>query len=334
MRFLLSILKRIGIFLSLFLFLILISGLMIRIFHSPQPSGELIDVEGYKLHINSTGEKNSKPTVIIEGGDATPTDYYYWLSEGLKDSLRVIRYDRAGIGYSELKVGSRDMSIRAHELHSLLKKAGESPPYILVGHSRGGIAIRVFTKLYPNEVAALVFLDATHPNINERFKAQLSLPDRPNVSWRLQTMEKIADLGVLNLFDRVFGPMATEEGLPKKLNKHFLDYTANGKYIRGIFQERNCKKTKIDLTEEASHLDNLPIRFFTASRRNYNWWCRSVGIEKCQSEWVKLQQEIAGLYKNSKHIAIEGDHNTIYTKKENATIICKEILSISNELEN
>jgi len=70
------------------------------------------------------------------------TEYYHWLSEGLKDSMRVIRYDRTGIGYSEASNTPRTPETIAHELHQLLEEAGESPPYIMAGHSLGGPYIR------------------------------------------------------------------------------------------------------------------------------------------------------------------------------------------------
>lgn len=132
MRIIWKIFKWIGISIGSLLLLIILTGLCLRLFSSkPQPPGELVDIGGFKLHINSTGAKNNKPTLVIEAGAGGHSEYYYWLSEGLKDSLRVVRYDRAGIGYSELSDGPRDPETIARELHTLLKEVGESPPYIM-----------------------------------------------------------------------------------------------------------------------------------------------------------------------------------------------------------
>ena len=99
-----KILKKIFKYIGILIVLIILSGLVFRIF-SPEPhkpKGKIVNVNGIDLHIQATGIKRNKPTVIIESGASSSTEYYHWLSEGMKDSLRVIRYDRAGNGYSEL----------------------------------------------------------------------------------------------------------------------------------------------------------------------------------------------------------------------------------------
>lgn len=144
-----KILKKIFKYIGILIVLIILSGLVFRIF-SPEPhkpKGKIVNVNGIDLHIQATGIKRNKPTVIIASGASSSTEYYHWLSEGMKDSLRVIRYDRAGNGYSELSDVPRSAETIAKELHQLLEIAGESPPYILTGHSMGGPYIRVFAEL-------------------------------------------------------------------------------------------------------------------------------------------------------------------------------------------
>ncbi|MGB3467538.1 MAG: alpha/beta hydrolase, partial [Cyclobacteriaceae bacterium] len=122
---------------GILLLILIAAGLVFRLAgpEPHEPLGRLIDVDGVKFHIHVEGEKDNKPTVVIEGGSGLSTEYYYWLSKGLKDSIRVVRYDRAGVGYSESGNTPRDAETIARELHKLLEHAGESPPYILTGHS-------------------------------------------------------------------------------------------------------------------------------------------------------------------------------------------------------
>jgi pimeloyl-ACP methyl ester carboxylesterase len=90
---------------------------------------------------------------------------------------RVCSYDRAGYGWSDRSPKPRVPSVIAEELHSLLEKAGERPPFILVGHSMGAFNVLMFAHRYPQQVAALVLVDGSHPDESLRFawKQKLSL---------------------------------------------------------------------------------------------------------------------------------------------------------------
>lgn len=320
MKIILKIFKWIGIVIVSLLVLIILSGLSLRTFGpDPQPPGELVDIGGFKLHINASGEKSNKPTLVIETGAGLPSEHFYWLGEGLKDSMRVVRYDRAGIGYSDLSNTPRDPKTIARELHTLLEKSGESPPYILAGHSFGGLFIRVFTQLYPDEVAALVFLDSSHPDQRER----LNFPPSRDISRKLKGIALLGDLGILNLADRTIGPILPGMGLPEKVTNRFVDYTSNGKYIRGLIEEDKWGMSVYNQAREANEFGSLPIRVFTAgiTRR-----------EESKALWNELQGEIADLSTNGQQMIINGHHNSIYTEKENADIICKEIIKLLGEL--
>ena len=199
--------------------------------HSPK--GKLVDVGGFRLHIISEGEKSNEPTLVIEGGGGLPTEFGYWLSEGVKDSMRIIRYDRAGIGHSDPCVSPRDPETIARELHTLLEKSGESPPYIMMGHSIGGPFIRVFTELYPDEVAAMFFLDATHPDQVERYNAptQNSFIYKAYM-WSLGVQAVLCDLGILYLYDQLWGTPYFGEGLPEEENNRIKSFLREGKIFR------------------------------------------------------------------------------------------------------
>ena len=263
------IVKSIGFLLAL----IVIAGLVVRIF-SPKPHkplGKLVSIGDFKLHINATGEKSHKPTLVIEGGSGTATEYYHWLSEGLKDSMRVVRYDRAGIGYSDECITPRDPETIAHELHQLLEKAGESPPYIMAGHSLGGPYIRVFTELYPGEVEAMFLLDATHPKRVERIT---SIPKES--SWRhklfmgTQRVQPIlADMGILMLYDLMFGPSFGREmeGIPDEMNSRSVDFLINGKYARAVVEEMAYYYSCLERAGRVTDFGELPIRVFTPVSR-------------------------------------------------------------------
>lgn len=130
------------------------------------PSTQRIDVGGYKLTLLARGQ--GTPTVVIEPGTglaAVESGEWKAVCDEVAKKARVCLYDRAGLGTSDAAPmrprTSRDI---ARDLHALLVNAKVPGPYVLVGHSIGGLNVRVFADMYPDDVAGVVLVDATHPD--------------------------------------------------------------------------------------------------------------------------------------------------------------------------
>jgi pimeloyl-ACP methyl ester carboxylesterase len=162
---------------------------------NPMP-GQLVDVGGYKMHINCTGQ--GTPTVILDSG--LGDSYISWnkVQPKIAQFARVCSYDRAGLGYSDSSPHPRTSKDIAEELHTLLHNAGIFPPYILVGHSMGGYDVRLYASLYRPEVAGMVLVDASHPEQQKRFPAALNDMD---ASWvrEQEFLEFTTPLGIPRL---------------------------------------------------------------------------------------------------------------------------------------
>jgi pimeloyl-ACP methyl ester carboxylesterase len=130
------------------------------------PPGELVDVSGHSLHLNCVGE--GSPTVILESGSGANSTAWANIQPEAADTTRVCAYDRAGTGWSEPGPGPGDPQQIAGELHTLLGNAGIDGPYILVGHSFGGLYVRMYAYQYPNEVEGMVLVDSSHPEQSRR----------------------------------------------------------------------------------------------------------------------------------------------------------------------
>src|SRR5215213_4560193 len=102
----------------------------------PAP-GEMVDVGGYSLHINCVGQ--GSPTVVLDSGSGLFSAQWVRVSREVSGTTRVCAYDRAGMGWSEVGPDPRDAKQITGELHTLLTKAGIEGPYVLVGHSFGGL---------------------------------------------------------------------------------------------------------------------------------------------------------------------------------------------------
>jgi pimeloyl-ACP methyl ester carboxylesterase len=145
-----------------------------RRFH-PMP-GRLVDVGGYKIHINCAGQ--GSPIVILDSG--LGDSYVSWskVQPQIAKFAQVCSYNRAGLGYSESSPHPRTSKEMAEELHALLHNAGILPPYILVGHSMGGYNVRLFASLYRREAAGMVLVDSSHPEQEKRFPPALNDLDK------------------------------------------------------------------------------------------------------------------------------------------------------------
>jgi len=124
------------------------------------PPGRLVDLGGWRLHLNCTGEaRASQPTVILEPGLGDFSVEWGLVQPRVASFARVCSYDRAGDGWSDLGPRPRTMRQIVFELHTLLEKAGVRPPYVLVGQSYGGPLVRLYAATYPADVAGMVLID-------------------------------------------------------------------------------------------------------------------------------------------------------------------------------
>jgi len=134
-------------------------------------TGQLVNVDGRKMHIHCTGE--GTPIVILDSG--LGDTYLSWrkVQPEIANFAQVCSYDRAGLGYSDPSSQVRTSQAIAQELHALLQAAHVQPPYILVGHSMGGYDVRVYANMFRNDVVGMVLVDSSHPDQENRFPPEL-----------------------------------------------------------------------------------------------------------------------------------------------------------------
>jgi pimeloyl-ACP methyl ester carboxylesterase len=123
------------------------------------PPGELVDVGGYRLHMHVTGEATDLPTVILEHGGMGMSAQWGWIQPELARHTRVVAYDRPGMGWSDPGPADQDARRLIEDVRFGLEQLGIDGPYVLVGHSLGGLTARLFAGSYPDEVAGVVLID-------------------------------------------------------------------------------------------------------------------------------------------------------------------------------
>jgi pimeloyl-ACP methyl ester carboxylesterase len=150
--------------------------------------GKLIGIGGGRsLFVHCVG--SGSPTVVLEAGFGAGTSAWRDVQPQLGRAARTCAYDRAGTGNSVAPPGVRDARDEVADLRRLLGRAGIAPPYVLVGHSYGGVVARVFARLWPRETAGLVLVDTMGRDGRRRQLAIWPRSQAPEIRRGLATSE-------------------------------------------------------------------------------------------------------------------------------------------------
>ncbi|MGB3467691.1 MAG: hypothetical protein WBA74_20565, partial [Cyclobacteriaceae bacterium] len=190
--------------------------------------------------------------------------------------------------------------------------------------------IRVFTQLYPDEVVALVLIDSTHPEQVEKLNAAPASSFRfKSAVWAMNVGVFFADMGVLGLLESLTQPLFAGEGLPDEINERTKDNLLDGKALRTYSAEVGHYHASLNRAKSANQFGSIPIRVFTAIEIDKAYYReRGIDPEGIVNKTVEVQNEFTNLSTDGKQILIDGSHQTIFTRKENADIICSEILQL------
>lgn len=191
----------------------------------PAP-GQRVDLGGYALHIRCTGQ--GSPAVILESGLGSDSLGWASVQPALARQTRVCAYDRAGYGWSDRSPRPRTAMIAVDELRALLQKAGVAPPYVLVGHSLGGVYVKLYAHRYPAEVAGLVLVDPSDerdlsdlpPDYREHYRTMIA-----ETQDGMGTLKLLINSGIPALWPALLGG---DERLPAEANAAAAALQASG----------------------------------------------------------------------------------------------------------
>jgi pimeloyl-ACP methyl ester carboxylesterase len=140
----------------------------------PERRDGLVEVGDRGIYLTCRG--TGSPTVVLESGANDPAAHWFAIESAVASITHVCTYDRANTtgGASDAAPEPRTGDEVVADLHALLAAAGESGPYVFVGHSIGGIFVRLYASTYSEEVAGLVLVDPSHEDQNARMRALLS----------------------------------------------------------------------------------------------------------------------------------------------------------------
>ena len=274
----------------------------------PAP-GQRIDIGGYKLHLLCEG--SGQPAVIFESGLGDWSSHWASVQQRLRADTQVCSYDRAGYGWSDPGPRPRDSSRAVDELHTLLGKAGITPPYLLVGHSLGGIHVRLFASTYPDEVSGLLLVDASHP---------ASLPYRRNEDG--STANTAMTTG--NQLMRV-APLESEEmHLPAEIQAAIGNPLLHTKSVVTGRAEFRALGQSVAALQNAPPMPDLPL--IVLSRGLRAWPDGAIGDAQ-ELAWETQQNELSKLSTHgTRRIALHSGHHIQLDEPDMVADAVRELL--------
>jgi pimeloyl-ACP methyl ester carboxylesterase len=263
------------------------------------PPGEMVDVGTHSLHINCMGQ--GSPTVILEAANLGMSAHWVRVHQHVAQTTRVCAYDRAGLGWSEPGPEPRDASQISSELHTLLEGAGAEGPYVLVGHSYGGLYARMYAARYPEEVAGLVLVDSSHPEQFTRSPQGQAMYEQTRrlgvvIPW-------LTRLGVIRLSNY----FPAHPDLPSQQREQIEAFNSSTQHVVTTVEEfRATPQTNAQVRGMGS-LGDKPLAVISAGEQS--------------SGWLEMQNELAALSSESTHRVVDGaTHESLLYDKHDSQV--------------
>ncbi len=266
--------------------------------------GRLVDVGPYRLHLECTGSRG--PTVILEPGGGGSAASVGLIAPAVARDSRVCVYDRAGRGWSDPAASPPDGAQIATDLHRLLDRAHVAGPYVLVGHSFGGLYVRTYAAKFPDQVAGLVLVDSTEAR---------SAPVPPPRAGSYSILKHVSSLAATTSrlgIGRLVADTSFSE-LPPRYRDDARATAATGKEMSGFLDEFGVASRSAAEAGRLRSLGAKPLVVLTADRGSARGW-------------MAAQDEMATLSTNSLHRVVPGaTHASFVEDPEYAAAVTRAI---------
>ena len=271
--------------------------------------GQRVDLGGRSLHLHCTG--SGTPTVLLQPGAGEISSNMGWIAPAVAQQTRVCVYDRAGRGWSDPADAPQDGLALAADLHTMLARAHVPGPYVVAGHSFGGLYTLAFAAQYPDEVVGMVLLDSTAPKPAEN-PAKRKAPGSYDLMSHLSAMvATTAEAGLTRLYAPV------EAGtLPPRSRDEIRASIARPDTLKGTIDEYVQSNTAMEQAAQLTDFGSKPLVVLTAG-------------EGSAPDWFVKQDRLAALSTNSTHHAIAGAvHEDLVAKQADAAQSTQAILDV------
>jgi pimeloyl-ACP methyl ester carboxylesterase len=275
--------------------------------------GQLVDVGGHNLHIHCTG--SGSPTVVLQPGGGDMSSAMGWIAPAVAAHTRVCVYDSAGRGWSEVSNTTQDGAQMMTDLHTLLHRGHVPGPYVLAGHSFGGLYVRIFAAHYPDEVAGMVLIDSTGAHLPASNSPQSWGPD--DILARASVLASTsARLGVGRLFGLGYGSLPQQSA--HEVGAKIATSTSLRSTIDEFLQASASEHEAASLTD----FGGKPLVVLTAG----------VGSD---AQWMAAQNKTVALSTDSVHRVVDGaKHADLILNQADAAVTARAIIDVVSSVRN
>lgn len=282
-----------------------------------KPVDQMVAVEGTQLRLNC--RESGSPTVVLEAGASVSSIAWLRIQDDVAAFTRVCSYDRAGLGWSD--VLSREISPQevAEMLHGLLENGGEQPPYLLVGHSMGGVYVRAYAADYPDDVVGMVLVDSSHENQNVLFPPEF-LKINSTQAYAFQFCRMTAPFGLIRSI-RMMDSLAASFSLTEEEAGPLLAEMNRTGYCGAAMREMNMFNDYASQEKELSSLGDMPLIVLSAGQDAQEIYDSlpaafqaQLTLDVVQQEvdaWNAMQDELAALSTRGRRLVIQDSGHNI-----------------------
>jgi pimeloyl-ACP methyl ester carboxylesterase len=299
------------------------------------PPGTLVDIGGYHLHILCEG--TGSPTVIMESGLADPSMMWELVRPEIAKTTRVCVYDRAGLGWSDPSPKPRTAENIVEELHTLLTKAEIAGPYVLVGHSIGGVYMRLYAQTYPNEVTGMVLIDSSHEEQMLRAPEAFVKFDKETTQKMARQMEVYKPLAALGVFALFPSRVPADDLMPKDAKEAYQAMAAKDTtFLEAVIAEGKAIDESLTQVRVAQikTLGNIPLVVLSRGQAVLppDAGLSPEVIEQFDLGWQQMQLELASLSSKGKRVVVEQSGHYIHLQQPQFVIdAIKQVVADADE---
>lgn len=264
-----------------------------------------------RLNLCMMGEgAPGSPTVVLFIGLAGLTIDWARVQPFVARFARAVSFDHAGMGFSDPGRPPRTSSAIVADLRAALQAADLPPPYVLVGHSAGGLHMRLFAGRYPDEVAGLVYVDAVSPYWEQRLFAGPC----PSLSEARQDYRRLLALARAGRLDPSAPEYARQVGLPRadltpRMNQALEAMWRRPAYLRALISEsvEQGRRSAEEVAALPASLGDLPLIALSAGRIDLSPFV--AGDEGRVRRWREMHQDMAAQSARGVMRVVDGGHH-------------------------
>lgn len=271
-----------------------------------KPLGKIVNVNDSELHVYAKGEKKNTIVFLSGHGTSFPTLDFKPLWSRLVDDFRIVVVERPGYGWSQPSKKPKDLDFVLEETRKALKHSNEEAPYILFPHSMSGLEAIYWAQKYPNEVKAIVGLDACTPKSIDVIESSNKM--------QVAFMYLISRIGFTRLLPKddikIHLPIINSMDLTDQDKKQYLAVFYRRSFTRDMLKEIGCLKDNAKIVEKRELPIHTPMLFFISDEQ-----------EKVAKGWKQAIIDFLSEIENSDYKLLHTSHYVHYEKSD---VIAKE----------